>query len=448
MNHDLSNFAERLELDLASIRFERQISHRFSEPDKLFVTYVNLPHGEGGGGGGADAMNNRILFSVCLAGEDAKGAPKVRVEQMSSAFPREVKLRSKTGQVRAVAEYLADFLKKIARDFEPYNARSQAGFHPNHPMHVKGPHKFSRDPDHVTCKACKASIDPLAVFPGGICVACHSKRFDAQVKRNGGVLPRPDFAAAVKRGAKRDPQHPPVRKDWAAMSADAKARGMRLVISRGRIREVVDLNAKRDPKSYNNRKIKGGPTAEENLLGETEDSFASKLVYREHVRAYLAGFYGSEARARELVHGKYASYVAHGYTEHSKPSETYHAIIKSEDRAREGAPKKKSFVARLFGRDPSHLAKGPRLTPSGTPMRHLVKFPCDFLVNTHGHADVFVPTTPKAKRYAKKLGPAQWVAGAKHTGHKTRIKGFVVAHAHAAGLANDLRKRGFEVHHA
>jgi hypothetical protein len=44
------------------------------------------------------------------------------------------------------------------------------------------------------CKRCGAEIDALDVFPGGICIECHEKKFNAQVARNGGVLPRPDFS--------------------------------------------------------------------------------------------------------------------------------------------------------------------------------------------------------------------------------------------------------------
>jgi hypothetical protein len=42
------------------------------------------------------------------------------------------------------------------------------------------------------CKRCGAEIDELAVFPGGICVDCHAKKFDEQVRRTG-QLPVPEF---------------------------------------------------------------------------------------------------------------------------------------------------------------------------------------------------------------------------------------------------------------
>jgi hypothetical protein len=51
--------------------------------------------------------------------------------------------------------------------------------------------------DDVPCKKCKKMIDPLAVFPGGICLDCHAKKFDAQVRANGGILPRPDFVSTL-----------------------------------------------------------------------------------------------------------------------------------------------------------------------------------------------------------------------------------------------------------
>lgn len=31
----------------------------------------------------------------------------------------------------------------------------------------------------MTCKTCKATVDPLAVFPGGICVECYAKTPEA-----------------------------------------------------------------------------------------------------------------------------------------------------------------------------------------------------------------------------------------------------------------------------
>jgi len=50
-----------------------------------------------------------------------------------------------------------------------------------------------------TCKSCRAEIDVLAVFPGGVCLRCHEIKFNAEVARNGGVLPRPDFRKVFNR---------------------------------------------------------------------------------------------------------------------------------------------------------------------------------------------------------------------------------------------------------
>ena len=61
------------------------------------------------------------------------------------------------------------------------------------------------------CKQCAAPVDDLNAFPGGICLACHERRFNAEVARNGGQLPRPDFtkainvAPSVKRGTTTTP---------------------------------------------------------------------------------------------------------------------------------------------------------------------------------------------------------------------------------------------------
>lgn len=47
----------------------------------------------------------------------------------------------------------------------------------------------------VKCKTCGESINWLAVFPGGICAECHEIKFNKEVKKNSGILPRPDFSA-------------------------------------------------------------------------------------------------------------------------------------------------------------------------------------------------------------------------------------------------------------
>lgn len=49
----------------------------------------------------------------------------------------------------------------------------------------------------VKCKQCGAEVNWLAVFPGKICVCCHEKKFNREVSRNGGILPRPDFSKVI-----------------------------------------------------------------------------------------------------------------------------------------------------------------------------------------------------------------------------------------------------------
>ena len=50
----------------------------------------------------------------------------------------------------------------------------------------------------MVCKCCGKATDELCVFPGGICLECYERRFDAEVKRTG-RLPVPDFKRAVRR---------------------------------------------------------------------------------------------------------------------------------------------------------------------------------------------------------------------------------------------------------
>ena len=69
--------------------------------------------------------------------------------------------------------------------------------------HESGPHGCSEGcpacaAETIRCRKCGQPIDPLDVFPGKICLTCHAKAFDEQVARNGGVLPRPNFANAIK----------------------------------------------------------------------------------------------------------------------------------------------------------------------------------------------------------------------------------------------------------
>ena len=50
----------------------------------------------------------------------------------------------------------------------------------------------------IHCKKCGSIVSELALFPGGVCVDCHSKKFDAMVRANGGNPPKPDFTKAIR----------------------------------------------------------------------------------------------------------------------------------------------------------------------------------------------------------------------------------------------------------
>ena len=64
----------------------------------------------------------------------------------------------------------------------------------------------------MICRRCQSPIDELSVFPGGICLACHEKKFDAEVARTG-RLPRPDFVGAINFSSLP-------KKYWAIVAAD------------------------------------------------------------------------------------------------------------------------------------------------------------------------------------------------------------------------------------
>jgi len=50
---------------------------------------------------------------------------------------------------------------------------------------------------NIICRKCSKNIDPLEVFPGKICLDCHAKKFEDQVRRNGNRLPKPNFTKAI-----------------------------------------------------------------------------------------------------------------------------------------------------------------------------------------------------------------------------------------------------------
>lgn len=82
--------------------------------DSVYVNFINLPKGLGNAGGGAEAENNRWMFSV--KGFDRSGP--VKVEEMMSPG-RMTRLRAKTDSPEKIAKYLADHLTKISATVEP-----------------------------------------------------------------------------------------------------------------------------------------------------------------------------------------------------------------------------------------------------------------------------------------------------------------------------------------
>ncbi len=92
--------------------------------ETIFIDFYNLPEAivAERQGGGAEAENNRMLFTVRgfdRANPDAPGNDKLQVEFLVSAMPREYKLRKKTAAPEVIARYLADFINRVAREVEP-----------------------------------------------------------------------------------------------------------------------------------------------------------------------------------------------------------------------------------------------------------------------------------------------------------------------------------------
>ncbi len=89
----------------------------------IYVNFINLPQGIVGGGGGAEAENNRMSFWIRGFNEDDPHAPspagKVKVEMANSALPRQYSLRAKTGRPSQIARYLAGFLNLVVKEVEP-----------------------------------------------------------------------------------------------------------------------------------------------------------------------------------------------------------------------------------------------------------------------------------------------------------------------------------------
>lgn len=94
--------------------------------DTIYINFFNLPEEVVARreGGGAEAENNRMMFTVSGFGRETEHSPpptgKVKVELTVSAFPRSLSMRAKTGTPEAVAKYLAAFLNKVVAEVEPH----------------------------------------------------------------------------------------------------------------------------------------------------------------------------------------------------------------------------------------------------------------------------------------------------------------------------------------
>jgi hypothetical protein len=102
----------------------RTLKARKSPGSKLmFVNLINLPPGVGGAGGGAEAENNRAMFTIAGWDPEDPDAPaptgKVKVDTSVNVFHRTHKLRAKTGSPAAICKYLADFINKVAKEVPP-----------------------------------------------------------------------------------------------------------------------------------------------------------------------------------------------------------------------------------------------------------------------------------------------------------------------------------------
>jgi len=89
--------------------------------DTIYIYYYNLPKHISVNG--AEGMNNRVLLKVEGFHKTDKDAPvplgKVKAELLSTALPREFRMRAKSGSPEAIAKYVATYLNTIAAKVEP-----------------------------------------------------------------------------------------------------------------------------------------------------------------------------------------------------------------------------------------------------------------------------------------------------------------------------------------
>lgn len=151
---------------------------RLGRSDSIFINFINLPLGIGDAGGGAEAENNRMMFTISGFDMNDGHAPppsgKVKVEMTLSALPREYKLRAKSGPPSQVAKYLADFINKVVAEVEPKYTHTKMGSDMN---------SYSYDRSK---SAAKNSPSPLNVVFGdwlkGLCTMLADKAIPKNLK--------------------------------------------------------------------------------------------------------------------------------------------------------------------------------------------------------------------------------------------------------------------------
>lgn len=119
----------KLKLNGRQIHFRNKSTLGGERYDNVYITFINLPEGVGGAGGGAEAENNRLSISINGFGKESPHSPppsgKVKAEESVNALGREHRMRAKSGTPEQVAKYLADFLNNIAANVEPRYTHTQ-----------------------------------------------------------------------------------------------------------------------------------------------------------------------------------------------------------------------------------------------------------------------------------------------------------------------------------
>jgi hypothetical protein len=126
----IKDVESHLDLQGRQISFNNLNSLAGKRYDTVYVNFINLPKGVGGSGGGAEAENNRMSFTIEGFGQETPHSPpptgKVKIEaRVRALFPAQYKLRGKTGTPAQVAKYLADFLNKVVKEVEPKYTHSK-----------------------------------------------------------------------------------------------------------------------------------------------------------------------------------------------------------------------------------------------------------------------------------------------------------------------------------